>query len=122
MNTSRNHWRTVIRIFALGIVTGSFLTAGIILLAGPAKADPDVARGERVVCLLLDQDPSLAGIIKTATVIEQKTGVSDYTAGQMIAASVYDQCPEYIPLLKSFVDTYGGGSHASGKQIGGKVA
>lgn len=113
--------RNAIRAFALGIITGSFLTSGIVLLSAPAKADPDVAKGERVVCLLLDQNPSFQGIIQTAVVIEQKTGASDYEAGQMIAQSVYDQCPEYIPLIKAFVGQYGGGNTSTAK-VGGKVA
>lgn len=38
--------RNAIRAFALGIITGSFLTSGIVLLSAPAKAEPNVAAGE----------------------------------------------------------------------------
>jgi len=115
--------RAIVRAFALGIATGSFLTSGIVLLTSPAKADP-ISQGERVVCVLLDQNPTFAGIVQTAIVIEAKTGVDDRTAGQMIAQSVYAQCPEYIPLITAFANKYAGGntsSTASGK-VGGKVA
>lgn len=112
--------RNAIRAFALGIITGSFLTSGIVLLSAPAKADPDVTKGERIVCVLLDQNPTFAGIVQTAIVIEQKTGVDDRTAGQMIGQSVYGQCPEYVPLIKAFVEKYG--QSASSAAVGGKIA
>lgn len=112
--------RAIVRAFALGIATGSFLTSGIVLLTSPAKADP-ISQGERVVCVLLDQNPTFAGIVQTAIVIEAKTGVDDRTAGQMIAQSVYAQCPEHLPLLKAFVQKYGGSASTSAA-VGGKIA
>lgn len=115
--------RAAVRGFALGLITGTFLTASVVLFAQPAKADPNIAAGERVVCLLLDSNPTFQGIIQAAAVIEQKTGVDDRTAGQMIAASVYDQCPEYIPLITAFVQKYGGAqTKVTGNRIGGRVA
>lgn len=114
MNTIRN---TAIKGFALGIITGSAITSGAILLAAPAKAEPSVNSAERVVCLMLDTDPTFGGVVHAAAEIVQATGATAYQAGQFIAVSVADQCPEHQPLLDAFVKAY-----APNTKTGGKIA
>ena len=93
-----------ISAYALGILTGSAIT-GAIALAAPAKADP-VNGAERAVCVLLDETPTFQGIEHTGSLLEEKAGLTDYQAGEFIAQSVKDYCPEHTQLILDFVATY----------------
>jgi hypothetical protein len=99
--------RSTIRAFCLGIITGSFLTAGMVLLAGPARADTDrlvVAYASvfgGAVCSTLDQYPSSSGIIGIGKSIVED-GLTGYQAGQVIALSVMDICPRHTGLMDDF--------------------
>lgn len=120
MSTLRN---STIRGFALGVITGATFTAGAMLLsAPPANAEPSVNSAERVVCLMLDQDPTFPGVMHTAAVLVQQAGVTAYQAGQFIAMSVIDQCPEHGPLLNAFIKEYSpSGTNSTASKIGGKI-
>lgn len=99
--------RATIRAFSLGIITGSFLTAGMVLLAGPARADTDrlvVAYASvfgGVVCSTLDEYPSKAGVLGVGNAIIED-GLTAYQAGQVIALSVMDICPRHSDLMDDF--------------------
>ena len=92
--------RSTIRGFALGIITGSFLTSGIILATAPAKADPanEVAT---LVCSSLDAQP---------------------TVNNVVAISVMEYCTRNIPVVEAFVEQYADHSAGHKQAMGGKVA
>ena len=61
------------------------------------------------------------GIIHTAAVLVQEAGVTSYQAGQFIAMSVANQCPEHTQLILDFVKTYSDQTPTNSR-IGGKTA
>lgn len=98
-----------VRAFALGMIAGSFLTAGIV--AAPlAKAEPDrvsiayAATFAQAVCDTLDAYPSFEGIYGIAQAIVED-GLTSRQAGYVIALSVTDACPWHLDLLDRFLDS-----------------
>ena len=111
---------SVVKAYAVGFVSGAALVLGVGgILAPTAKAD-EYTGAERLVCSMIDFDPTIPGVTHTAGVLVAEAGVTAYQAGQIIAQSVMDQCPEHLPLLKRYVDYYEGGS--ANTKVGGKVA
>lgn len=110
--------RTAIKAYALGIITGSFITAGTIL-ATPAKADPanEVAT---LVCSSLDQNPTVDNVVAIVNDLV-RFGASPQQAGQIVAISVMQYCTRNIPVVEAFVERYAP-SPANRKQTGGKIA
>jgi hypothetical protein len=98
----------VVRGFALGVITGSFITAGGVLLAGEAQADTDrlvyayAAQFGTAVCMTLDDFPSIDGVLGVAAGIVSD-GLSTFQAGRVIYLSVQDTCPRHMPLLQRFM-------------------
>lgn len=103
---------STIKSFALGVITGSFVTAGGILAAAPAKAEPDsmayayAATFSGAVCSTLDDYPSFDGIIGIASAIEDD-GLSAYQAGEVIGLSIAQVCPRHTRLMVQFISRYG---------------
>lgn len=99
-----------IKSFAVGVITGSFLTTGIILLAAPAKADTTstafAANYGTAVCNTIAQHPTTDGLLGVMSAITDN-GLTDRQAGEAVAMSVFEVCPEYTWLLKEFVSKYG---------------
>ena len=98
-----------IKAFSLGMITGSFLTAGVVLLAAPAKANPDpkvyADRYGTAVCATIDQtigqysnDDVFMGI--GHAIIED--GYSAYQAGQIMYYSVEQYCPQHLDRIMAF--------------------
>lgn len=106
---------SIIKAYALGMITGSFFTAGAVLLATPAKADitaDDTDYYSSAVCNTLDSGyATLNGILGIGQAIHQD-GYTYRDAGAIIADSVIGSCPEYVPLLKRFADRYSGSAAA----------
>lgn len=101
----------VLKGFALGMITGSFLTAGIVLAATPAKADPDgasiayaAAYGE-AVCSTLDEYPTVDGVYGVGKAII-KDGLTAAHAGMVVALSVREICPRHIDLIEQIAAQY----------------
>lgn len=94
----------LVKSYALGIVTGGFLTAGIVF-AAPSKADNvSVAYASTfggAVCNVLDAYPSFDGIKGIAQAIVDD-GLSFRQAGEVIAYSVTDICPRHLGLVRAF--------------------
>jgi hypothetical protein len=98
----------VVKGFALGMITGSFLTAGVVLLATPAKADGMLSTDEQVyvemygaaVCMTLDNYPTYGGVMGIAQAI-QEDGFAPDDAVDIINAAVSVQCDQYWPLLQA---------------------
>lgn len=96
------------RAFALGTITGIFITAGAILLATPAKADGYLDMDETIyveafagaVCATLDDYPSLAGVMGIVQAI-QEDGFTADNAVDIVNSSVANNCDEYWPLLQA---------------------
>ena len=106
-----------VRAFSLGLVTGAALTAGITAFAAPAHAEPDpssevleyTVRAEGAVCRTISNYPTIYGVKGILTAIEQQDGFTPYEAGEIVALSVEDACPQLVPVLEKFVAVYGGG-------------
>ena len=102
---------TVVKAFAVGVITGSFLTSGIILLAAPAKADPDpaayayAAQYGGAVCQTLDEYPTEAGIIGIGNAITED-GLTPFQAGEVIYYAVDELCPRHMERILAFAGNY----------------
>jgi hypothetical protein len=101
----------VVKAFALGMVAGSFLTASMLVLAFPVKAEPDSATvayaatyGE-AVCMTLDDHPTFNGIIGIGNAIVED-GLTGYQAGGVIGLSVMEFCPRHLELMNQFAAAY----------------
>ena len=98
---------SILKAFSLGMVTGSFATAGMVLLATPAKADPDpvaysyAAENGSAVCYTLDEYPSENGILGIGQAIIED-GLTAYQAGEVVYYSVAELCPRHMDLILSF--------------------
>lgn len=97
----------VIRAYALGIITGSFLTAAIVFVAPPAKADGQLDNaetdyvltyGEYAICPVIDQYHSVGGVMGVARSIVED-GFAQDSAVDIINAAVSEYCPRNWPLL-----------------------
>lgn len=102
----RNH---IVKAFSLGMIAGSFLTAGVVLLATPAKADGMLSTDEQVyvemyggaVCATLsDGYATYAGVMGIAEAI-MADGFAPDDAVDVVNASVSMYCDEYWPLLQA---------------------
>jgi len=98
---------SIIKAYALGIITGSFLTAGLTVGIGTAKADGILDNSETdyvlmygaaAICPVIDQYHSMAGVTGVARGIT-KDGFSLDSAVDIINASVQEYCPRNWPLL-----------------------
>src|ERR1700746_1196361 len=87
------------------------LTIAGALTASPAKADPVdsyAAYNAPRVCATLAAYPSFAGIAGVGDAIVAETGWTYSAAGRVIAEAVYGFCPQFLPLLANFANTYSG--------------
>ena len=100
---------SVIKGFSLGMVTGSFFTAGAVLLAAPAKANTDPAayanRYGTAVCATIDEsvgqysnDDIFMGIGQAV----MEDGFSAYQAGQILYWAIEQDCPQHMDRVLSF--------------------
>lgn len=95
---------SIVKAYAVGCMTGSFLTAGIIMLAAPAKADTDpvayayAAQYGSAVCQTLDEYPSEAGILGVGEAIIED-GLTSFQAGEVVYHSVSEICPQHLGLV-----------------------
>jgi hypothetical protein len=106
---------TAIRAYALGVLTGSVLTAGV-LVAAPAKADGVlsnaeaayvIAFGAAAVCPVISQFPTEAGVFGVLMGI-MDDGFSADSAVDIVNESVADFCPRHWPLLTAIGNKYRG--------------
>lgn len=101
----------VVKAFSLGMIAGSFLTAGTLVFAFPAKAEPDAsvvayaATYGAAVCSVLDDYPTISGVIGIGQAITED-GFSMYQAGQVIGLSVLEICPRHTGLMNRFMDAF----------------
>ena len=97
---------SILRAYALGIITGGFLTAGVVFAAGPAKADGTLDSSETdyvltyegVICSVVDKYHSPGGVMGVVQAITND-GFSADSAIDIVNASVQDACPRNWPLL-----------------------
>lgn len=59
------------------------------------------------VCSELDADPTVDGVMNVGVALLNQ-GFPAEQAAELLVGSVQRNCPEYIPLLFEFADTYGG--------------
>ena len=107
--TISNLRKTTVRAFALGLVCGAFLTAGIVA-ATPAKADPTTlaytaVMGE-IVCSTLSEFPAFSGVTGIGQAIAED-GLTLDQAGEVMWMSVANLCPEHTSLLMRYAARYG---------------
>lgn len=108
--------RTVaVKGFSLGLIAGSFLTAGAVLLATPAKASPDISpelvqtaiQVEPYVCRNLADSPTVFMLMEILLGVSEAAGIGPGDTGTVVALAVSDGCPQYIPVLRRFIAIYG---------------
>lgn len=91
-------------------MTAGALGAAAVLFASEAQADvvtDYVAANARIVCLVLDEYPTVEGIQGVGEAIVED-GLSPTAAGEVIARSVIALCPEHLPELNLFVARWNG--------------
>ena len=92
-----------LRAYALGVITGSIVTASLAVWTAPAHAD---AGTDTVICSVLSEYPSIQGVIGIGLALKDR-GYSGYDAGQAIGEAVINECPQYLPLMRRFIAIYG---------------
>jgi len=111
----------IIKAYALGVITGAFLTAGIVFIA-PAKADngepsPAVIKAaisdEPFICRQLAAEPSVGELMAILTAVSTVEHMSAYDSGAVVGLAVSDGCPQYVPVLNRFIAIYGTSNTAS---------
>jgi hypothetical protein len=93
----------------LGLVAVGGLIAAAFLGCGPAKATPlddYVIVNAPVICSLLDEYPSVAGVEGVVTALVSK-GLSGPDAGE-VARAVQGWCPRHIPEIQAFAAKWAG--------------
>lgn len=92
-----------LRAYALGVFTGSLMTATLTMCSAPAKADAtdsDILAHVAAVCATLDEGHDTpSGVYGIGQAI-MGYGYTAREAGQIIAGAVFYGCPQYIPLLQ----------------------
>lgn len=96
----------IVKAYALGIITGGFLTAGIVFGTGPAKADGYLDEDEQAygdmyhsaVCSVLSKYHSYDGVLGVTSAIT-KDGFSADSAVDIVNYAVSEYCPSQWPLL-----------------------
>lgn len=103
-----------VKAFSLGLVAGSFLTAGTLYFAAPAKATPDadVAAVYNAICDTLDAYPTFGGVLGVGEALIQE-GLTARQAGHAIFKAAVNSCPWQLGLLRNFATTYGGTSDST---------
>lgn len=98
----------IIKAYSLGIITGAFLTAGLVYAAAPAKADGQLSNDEidyvltyeDAICSVIDKYHSTDGVMGVAEAIGNDGFTAD-SAVDIINAAVQDSCPRNWPLLQA---------------------
>lgn len=91
-----------LRAYALGVFTGSLMTATLTMCSTPAKADAtdsDILTYVAAVCATLADHATPSGVYGIGLAIIDY-GYTAFEAGQIIAGSVFYGCPQHIPLLQ----------------------
>lgn len=100
-----------------GTIAVAWLVFLTVLGAGRAAAAPDevsviyALRYEAAVCQTLDEYPTVPGVVGIVNAIVGD-GLTAGQAGEVIAMSVIDMCPQHEGLLRRFIAQFatGGGS------------
>lgn len=98
-----------LRAYALGVLTGTIMTATLTMCAAPAKADVPidvVSQYAGPVCSVLSDYPSTDGVMGIGLALADE-GWTAREAGEIIALSVISTCPQFTPILNAFVARYG---------------
>jgi hypothetical protein len=100
----------MIRAYALGIITGAFLTAGTMMLAAPAKADGHLSTDEQVyvevyggaICSVLSDARyhTFAGVVGVTEAVAHDGFTLD-NAVDIVNAAVENTCPANWGLLQA---------------------
>jgi hypothetical protein len=89
-------WQTVVWGALAGLVIGS----GALF---KAHADPDAV--PYAVCAELGTHPNIFTVSRVLEEIEA-SGLTVKQAASVVVESVTSTCPQYVPLLQRFIDTY----------------
>lgn len=102
-----------LRAYILGVITGSMMTAGLSILAAPARADVGPGTIDaygQPICETLDAYPSNSGIKGVAQFLILDQGYTADDAADIVVGAVFGYCPQHIGTLQRFADTYRGTS------------
>ena len=115
--TISNVRRTTVRAFALGIVTGGFITAATVA-AFPAKATPDsvladiAVQEEPFICNSMALKPSVSNLVAVLSTVQARENLTAYDTGTVITMAVLDGCEQFVPVLHRFIAIYVPGATA----------
>ena len=99
---------------AVTLLMALMMCLGVIVWAASAKAEPSsgavayTAEFGGLVCSVLSEHPSTDGMVGIMAAIQQQ-GLPAYQAGEVMALSVAELCPQYTYLLRAFVTKYRAG-------------
>ncbi len=94
-------------LVALVIVVGAALGYSPVASAVPSHdVDAYAADNGYIICQVLDDHPSFAGIRGVSQAIVLK-GLSEYESGEVIALSIIGYCPRHLGLMQQFIRAYG---------------
>lgn len=112
-SVSRERKARLLDSAAVALLMALMVAFGAILFAASAKADPDSdvyaysAEYGGAVCSVLDDYPSVGGMLGVGQAIVEHGHLTEYQAGEVIALSVTEICPRHMGLLARFVRVYG---------------
>lgn len=102
----RPHW-------SLYTAAAGALIGAALYHSAPADADPTrqqiinyAASAAPAICATLNDYPTLTGVVGVLRGVMQDTGFSVSDTGAVVVLAVENQCPQFIPLLQRFADTY----------------
>lgn len=98
--------KTILRRSLAAITVGGALA---IMAAPAAHAGPVedyTTFAAPIVCQVLDEYPSVAGVTGVVQAVMSDSGFSPYDAGTVVGVAVRDYCPRHITELQQFIAVY----------------
>jgi len=94
----------------LWLMLAALLIGSSIGFAARANASPEEQYANIVGDVICDQitaHPSIRTISVLGDIVVNETGWGYYEAGEVIAYSIVNHCPENYPVMEAFMEVYG---------------
>ncbi len=100
------------QLVPISLLVGVFMfpATAVMVQAGSAQATPVenyAADAGTVVCDVLDDYPTVAGVSGVVAGVMNDSGFTAYDSGAVVAEAVMLFCPYHVPLLRRYVAVYG---------------
>lgn len=96
--------KTTVKYLFWIIICAAAVTAPAWGRALAAHADPNAV--PYAVCAELGSNPTIFNVTRVLEEVEA-TGLTTIQASTVVVESVTSTCPQYVPLLRRFIDTFG---------------